>query len=280
VRLVYVLTEVGLGLSSCALPLPTPVPYFRLNGQDREDRTSGRHWKLRSLYMKSRLRRKPGNQQYTGMQSPKHHITNQQTTAPAQGLCRSPQPVARAPKLRRSPADRSMAVQGAVSCVRRSNRFGVLEFCGTVVTGRTDKSSGLGLKRASSARHGGNKTSGESRRGRGRGREDVPKVLAFAPLSLGGFCAPAAPGLLPDSQSWGDADHVGNAGHGMNGVSRAHVHAYRTAQYRCNFVPPPQAPACLFRVTRSSRLRSACVRPHLIVCPWPGAIRLFCMRVR
>jgi hypothetical protein len=39
VRLVYVLTEVGLGLSLCAVPLPILVPYFRLSGRDREDQT-------------------------------------------------------------------------------------------------------------------------------------------------------------------------------------------------------------------------------------------------
>jgi hypothetical protein len=37
VRLVYVLTEVGLGLSSCAVPFPALMPYFRLSGRYRED---------------------------------------------------------------------------------------------------------------------------------------------------------------------------------------------------------------------------------------------------
>jgi hypothetical protein len=69
-------------------------------------------------YMKGILRRKPRDQQYTGMQCPKYHVTNQHTAARPQELRRSTQPVARAPKVWRSPEDRSMAVHGATTCAR------------------------------------------------------------------------------------------------------------------------------------------------------------------
>jgi hypothetical protein len=81
-------------------------------------------------YMKDRLCRKPGDQQYTGMQSPKNHVTNQPLRHLRRACAEVHSPL---PKFRNSEITGGPEYGGARRCIlcaefRRFDRSGIPEF--------------------------------------------------------------------------------------------------------------------------------------------------------